>query len=523
MIAKQAEWTFSEFFIAMAPVTIPVAIAGLLTCWVVERFRLFGYGTPLPDVAFAVLQDYSAELAAKSTVRDRQVLIVQGVVAVLLIAGLALHVAEVGLIGLMVIVLATTFTGITEEHRIGKAFEAALPFTALLVVFFVVVAQIHDQHLFEPVIQWVLEFEGRAQTVMLYLATGVLSAISDNVFVASIYITEIKAEFLRGALQREQFEALAVAINTGTNIPSIATPNGQAAFLFLLTSTLAPLIRLGYVRMLWMARALLRGHDRGRTSWPWRRPAFDRCLNNLPFCMAFLRVSKQQQPASSCLKSSTCATSRSASSASAMSACRSPWSSASVSRPSVSTSSRSASRSFASGHDSTLETDARELAEADLLSFTTQLKDLKSCRVFIVTVPTPIDEYKRPDLTPLVKASETVGQVLKKGDVVVYESTVYPGCTEEVCVPILERVSGLKFNVDFYAGYSPERINPGDKEHRLPTDPQGDVGLDARRWPTSSTRCTARSSPWARTRPRASRWPRPPRSSRTRSATSTSR
>ena len=128
-----------------------------------------------------------------------------------------------------------------------------LPFTALLVVFFVVVAQIHDQHLFEPVIQWVLEFEGRAQTVVLYLATGALSAISDNVFVASVYITEIKAEFLRGALQREQFEALAVAINTGTNIPSIATPNGQAAFLFLLTSTLAPVIRLGYVRMLWMA------------------------------------------------------------------------------------------------------------------------------------------------------------------------------------------------------------------------------------------------------------------------------
>ena len=92
-----------------------------------------------------------------------------------------------------------------------------------------------------------------------------------------------------------------------------------------------------------------------------------------------------------------------------------------------------------------------------------------SCRVFIVTVPTPIDHYNRPDLTPLERSSETVGKVLKKGDVVVYESTVYPGCTEEVCVPILERVSGLKFNKDFFAGYSPERINPGDKEHRLPT------------------------------------------------------
>jgi len=121
------------------------------------------------------------------------------------------------------------------------------------------------------------------------------------------------------------------------------------------------------------------------------------------------------------------------------------------------------------GRDSTLEVDSAELAEATRLTYTTRLADLKPCRVFIVTVPTPIDEYKRPDLTPLVKSSESVGQVLKKGDVVVYESTVYPGCTEEVCVPILERVSGLKFNKDFFAGYSPERINPGDKEHRLPT------------------------------------------------------
>ena len=121
------------------------------------------------------------------------------------------------------------------------------------------------------------------------------------------------------------------------------------------------------------------------------------------------------------------------------------------------------------GHDSTLEVDGAELARATRLSCTTSLKDLATCRVFIVTVPTPIDEYKRPELTPLVKASEAVGQVLKKGDVVVYESTVYPGCTEEVCVPILERVSGLRFNKDFYAGYSPERINPGDKQHRLTT------------------------------------------------------
>jgi UDP-N-acetyl-D-galactosamine dehydrogenase len=126
-------------------------------------------------------------------------------------------------------------------------------------------------------------------------------------------------------------------------------------------------------------------------------------------------------------------------------------------------------RELRAGRDSTLETTAQELRAATGLKFSTDLKQLRRCRIFIVTVPTPIDEYKRPDLTPLVGASNTVGQVLKKGDVVVYESTVYPGCTEEICVPILERVSGLKFNRDFFIGYSPERINPGDKEHRLPS------------------------------------------------------
>jgi UDP-N-acetyl-D-glucosamine/UDP-N-acetyl-D-galactosamine dehydrogenase len=120
------------------------------------------------------------------------------------------------------------------------------------------------------------------------------------------------------------------------------------------------------------------------------------------------------------------------------------------------------------GYDRTLEVDAAEFATASKLSFTAALNDLKSVTHFIVTVPTPVDEYKTPDLTPLIKASETVGKVLKIGDIVIYESTVYPGCTEEDCVPVLEKVSGLKFNVDFFCGYSPERINPGDKQHRLP-------------------------------------------------------
>ncbi|MRI82900.1 MAG: Vi polysaccharide biosynthesis UDP-N-acetylglucosamine C-6 dehydrogenase TviB [Nitratiruptor sp.] len=121
------------------------------------------------------------------------------------------------------------------------------------------------------------------------------------------------------------------------------------------------------------------------------------------------------------------------------------------------------------GIDRTLEVSQEELSAAKKLSFTTSIEDIRDATIYIVTVPTPIDAHKNPDLSPLIMASRTVGRVLKKGDIVIYESTVYPGCTEEVCVPELERESGLKFNEDFFCGYSPERINPGDKEHRLPT------------------------------------------------------
>jgi UDP-N-acetyl-D-glucosamine/UDP-N-acetyl-D-galactosamine dehydrogenase len=120
------------------------------------------------------------------------------------------------------------------------------------------------------------------------------------------------------------------------------------------------------------------------------------------------------------------------------------------------------------GVDRTLEVNSEEIRASKMLTFTANPKDLQSVNYFIVTVPTPVDVYKKPDLTPLIKASETVGKVLKKGDIVIYESTVYPGCTEEDCVPVLEKFSGLKFNIDFFCGYSPERINPGDKQHRLP-------------------------------------------------------
>lgn len=137
-------------------------------------------------------------------------------------------------------------------------------------------------------------------------------------------------------------------------------------------------------------------------------------------------------------------------------------------------------RELQRGHDSTLEVDREELRLARHLTYTSELSAIQKCNVFIVTVPTPIDKYNRPDLTPLERSSASVARVLKKGDTVIYESTVYPGCTEEICVPILERLSGLKFNRDFFVGYSPERINPGDKQHRLTTIKKITSGSNAR-------------------------------------------
>jgi NhaB family Na+:H+ antiporter len=253
LIAQEAGWDFIEFAIRMAPVTIPVFVVGLLTCALVEAGGWFGYGVKLRPAVRDILQAYADHEDERRTSKEWAAIIVQALTAVFLVVALAMHLAEVGIIGLVVIVLATAFTGITSEHQIGHAFEEALPFTALLVVFFGVVAVIDQQNLFSPIIQWVFTLEGAMQTSMFYLANGVLSMISDNVFVATIYISEVKEALDAGQISRDTFDLLAVAINTGTNIPSVATPNGQAAFLFLLTSALAPLIRLSYGRMVWMA------------------------------------------------------------------------------------------------------------------------------------------------------------------------------------------------------------------------------------------------------------------------------
>lgn len=293
LIGGEMGWHFVPFFLEVMPVSMPVLATGLLTCLVVERFHLFGYGATMPGNIRSHLLETAIEMEEKQGEKGKIKLVVQALTGLWLVAALAFHLGAVGIIGLSVIILLTAFNGVVEEHQLGKAFEEALPFTALLVVFFSVVAVIHDQGLFHPIIEYVLALKGQTQLVAYYCANGLLSAISDNVFVATVYISETKIHFVNllgtipnigmsgqalmdkltdphvaradvlatlpaaAAAKASEImlnlDKLAVAINTGTNIPSVATPNGQAAFLFLLTSALAPVIRLSYGRMVMLA------------------------------------------------------------------------------------------------------------------------------------------------------------------------------------------------------------------------------------------------------------------------------
>jgi len=293
LISSEMGWHFTEFFMEVAPVSIPVLAVGLLTCLAVEKFKLFGYGFEIPGSIRSYLLEVTDKADSERSGQGKAKLIVQGLAGLWLIIALAFHLGAVGMIGLSVIILLTSLNGIVEEHQLGQAFQESLPFTALLVVFFSVVAVIHDQHLFKPVVEYVLGLTGHKQLAAYYIANGILSSISDNVFVATVYIAQTKIHFIQvldqipgigmtgaqlmshltvvnqtraevyAALPADvaqqvqavmgQFDKLAVAINTGTNIPSVATPNGQAAFLFLLTSALAPVIRLSYGRMVMLA------------------------------------------------------------------------------------------------------------------------------------------------------------------------------------------------------------------------------------------------------------------------------
>ena len=253
LIADKAGWEFMEFFYRMAPVTMPVLVAGLICCVLIEKFKVFNYGYEMTDTLREKIVAKANKADAERTETEKLHLVIEAVLGICLILALGFHLAPVGVIGLFLMVFLTAFKGITEEHQLGGAFKESLPFTALLVIFFVVVAVISDQQLFTPVITVVLASSENIQVPLFYLANGALSAISDNVFVATVYMNEIVVALENQIISKEQFDRLAVAINTGTNLPSVATPNGQAAFLFLLTSSLAPLIGLSYMRMVYKA------------------------------------------------------------------------------------------------------------------------------------------------------------------------------------------------------------------------------------------------------------------------------
>ncbi len=256
IIGNKMSWNFIEFFKQCSPVSVPVLFAGLITCVLTEVLGIFkkiGYGYQMPDNVRKVLEDEVKRTSENMDSRTIARFIVEALAGVFLIIALALHLAEVGLIGLTIIILVTSFTGIIDEHHFGESFTESLPFTALLVVFFTIVAVIADLGLFKPIIKMVFEMDGPNQIMAFFVANGALSAISDNVFVATVYITEVINALNSGVIDSIQADKLAIATNMGTNIPSVATPNGQAAFLFLLTSSLAPLIRLSYLEMMKLA------------------------------------------------------------------------------------------------------------------------------------------------------------------------------------------------------------------------------------------------------------------------------
>jgi Na+/H+ antiporter NhaB len=258
LIGEKAGWNFQEYFVRCAPITICTAIVGVITCFALETSgpvgRYFGYGYKMPKEVKRVLENYAAEENAQGARYNLKAMIaVQVLVGIMLIVCLGTHAAAVGLIGLTVIILLTSFNGVVDEHRLGQSFTEAMPFTALLVVFFAVAGIIEENHLFDDMVTYIIGLSGQSQMISLYWMDGILSMVSDNVFVATLYINSFTRAFLSERITKSQFNLIAVAINVSTNIPSIATPNGQAAFLFLYTSKLAPLVKLSYFRMMWMA------------------------------------------------------------------------------------------------------------------------------------------------------------------------------------------------------------------------------------------------------------------------------
>ena len=318
MIGTKMGWHFVEFITHCSVVSLPAAMAGFTVCFCLEFFKCPGFRYQMPERARElILKDYNKKIH-EMTAHNIYVYIVQIFAFFLLVFALAFHVAEVGLIGVGLIVIVTAFTGLTKEHDIGVAFTNAMPFAVLIVVFFAILGVVHEQHLVTPLAEWVFTFSGKSKLIALYFTNGTLSFVSDNVFIATVFINEVESAYAGGVIAqmlgdmeaahasgtiaqfvndargtydneivarflsqvevanangtigtllseakleyadktiitREEYEKLAVVVNMGTNIPAMATPNGHAALLFLLTSSLAPILRLSYFQMFKLA------------------------------------------------------------------------------------------------------------------------------------------------------------------------------------------------------------------------------------------------------------------------------
>ena len=253
IIAKEAGWDFLEFFLRVSPLAVPIFSICVLICLCLEFFGFLDFGAKMPESIRSFFNDYVSNINTNRTPEEYAKLCSQGLVALWLVIALSFHLAAVGIIGLSIIVLATSFCGVITEHEVGKSFEESLPFTCLLVVFFVIICVVVDQSLFKPVFKKAMSYDGNNMYSMFYLFNGLLSVVSDNVFVGAVYVNEAKRALDANLITVGEFNNIAVMINVGTNIPSIATPNGQAGFLFLLTSSLSSIINLNYLRMVLLA------------------------------------------------------------------------------------------------------------------------------------------------------------------------------------------------------------------------------------------------------------------------------
>lgn len=252
-LAEAAGWDFVAFAIEMKWITLFVNIAGILTIIILEVTGWFGYAVKMPSSARQILTEYDSYMSKRRTKQQMVSIIAQGISFLLLIIGLRFHIAEPPILATGIIILNAIMSGKTSEHDVTKGFHDALGFVALLMTFFIVVGAIAQQGIFTPIIQWVLEQPLNQQSAYLFATSGGLSVVSDNVFVALTHIPAIKEAYESGQITKDHFELLIKAVNAGTNIPSIGTPNGQAAFIFIIMSPLAASLRLDYVKMMKMA------------------------------------------------------------------------------------------------------------------------------------------------------------------------------------------------------------------------------------------------------------------------------